>query len=205
MDPNFHITTPRLYISYLQASNDSHCDFLVKLWNTPEFVAACGQTRVDTREAARKVIGGRFIDEHKRNGYGTYLVSLKSHVSGTTAGAFQETVEHCKNVGTVSLMRGVPPKALSAPDLGFAILPEDGRKGYAREASQALVDYAERSLCVSDILGLFDPQNHASKGVFKSLGFQDCGVENLEEFGGIPVAIWVKRGMSTDINAYRIK
>ncbi|CAK1363929.1 unnamed protein product [Cercospora beticola] len=205
MDPEFHITTPRLYISHFLASNDSHCDFLVQLWNTPEFIKTCGQTKVRTREDARNEIGGRFLNDHKRNGYGMYLVSLRRDPEGAQndhSESFQETLNQSKPIGTVSLMRGKPPTAFSAPDLGFAILPEETRKGYAREASQAVMDYAESALGVRDILGLFDPENKASAAVFRSLQFQDCGVKDLKEFGGLPVAIWVKPGMSKDISLY---
>ncbi|GIZ43942.1 hypothetical protein CKM354_000715100 [Cercospora kikuchii] len=205
MDPEFHIATPRLYISHFLAANDSHCDFLVKLWNTPEFIKTCGQTKVKTREDARNEIGGRFLDDHKHNGYGMYLVSLRSDTDDTQSDrtqSFQEVLKQSKPIGTVSLMRGKPPTAFSAPDLGFAILPEETQKGYAREASQALMDYVESALGVKDILGLFDPENKASAAVFRSLQFQDCGVKDLEEFGGLPVAIWVKPGMRKDIALY---
>ncbi|KAM3420048.1 hypothetical protein BST61_g3358 [Cercospora zeina] len=208
MDPEFHVTSQRLYISHLLASNDSHCDFLVQLWNTPEFTKSCGKTKVRTREDACKEISGRFLEDHTRNGYGIYLVSLRASsedVEDYQSKSFQEISSQSKPNGTVSLMRGKPPTAFTAPDLGFAILPEETRKGYAREASQALMDHVESALGVPDILGLFDPQNKASEAVFRSLQFQDCGVKNLQEFGGLPVAIWVKAGMSQDVSLYRLK
>ncbi|KAF2217692.1 hypothetical protein CERZMDRAFT_30537 [Cercospora zeae-maydis SCOH1-5] len=208
MDAEFHIASPRLYISHLLASNDTHCDFLVQLWNTPEFIKTCGQTKVRTREDARNEISGRFLEDHTRNGYGMYLVSLRESsedAENNQSKSFREIADQLKPIGTVSLMRGKPPTGFTAPDLGFAILPEEMRKGYAREASQALMNYAESALGVPEILGLFNPENKASEAVFRSLRFQDCGVKNLNEFGGLPVAIWVKAGMSKDITVYGLK
>ncbi|KAL1616265.1 hypothetical protein SLS54_008558 [Diplodia seriata] len=209
-DPNFHISTPRLYLSYLQPSLPAHCDFLVALYNTPEFIASIGgkPTSITTRAAAQAVIAGRFRAEHARNGYGTYLVSLKPAPSPLTnatttttvdppADDFSERLAACTPIGTVSLSRGEgePPNAYLAPDLGFAILPAFTRRGFAREAAQALLAWAEQQLGVRDVLGLFDPANEASRAIFKSLGFVDCGVRTLTVFGGVRGAVWVREGM----------
>ena len=79
LDPSFFVETNRLFLSLLQPDDDSHYDFLMESHNTPEFIASIGglPTSITTREAARTLLAGRFRDEHARNGYGTYLVSLK--------------------------------------------------------------------------------------------------------------------------------
>ncbi|KAL0262417.1 hypothetical protein SLS55_003863 [Diplodia seriata] len=222
-DPNFHISTPRLYLSYLQPSLPAHCDFLVALYNTPEFIASIGgkPTSVTTRAAAQALIAGRFRAEHARNGYGTYLVSLKpappppppTNATTTTTvdppdddDTFsQRLAATCTPIGTVSLSRGEgePPNAYLAPDLGFAVLPAFTRRGFAREAAQALLAWAEQQRGVRDVLGLFDPANEASRAVFKSLGFVDCGVRTLTVFGGVRGAVWVREGMERgDLGRY---
>lgn len=78
-DPDFHITTPRLYLSHLQPSLPAHCAFLVALYNSPAFIASVGgtPTSITTPAAARTLLAGRFRADHARNGYGTYLVSLR--------------------------------------------------------------------------------------------------------------------------------
>lgn len=208
-DPNFHITTPRLYLSYLQPSNPAHCDFMVNLYNTPEFIASIGgkPTSITTRSAAEALLSGRFRAEHARNGYGTLLVSLRpssidSSDDNTTP--FSERLAKCKLIGTVSLLRGDSSTAYTAPDLGFAILPEETRKGYAKEAAEGLMAWAEKECGVHDVLGLFDPTNEASKGVFRSLGFEDRGIHILKEFGGVQGAVWTKKGMDNDLTKYGI-
>lgn len=199
-DPNFAIDTPRLRISYLEPKDDNHCDFLVELYNTPEFIAAEGgkPTPITTREAARDRLAGRVRNEHARNGYGTYLVSLKP----------QQQVEEAEVdtpdilVGTVSLMRGEEPNCYTVPDVGFAFLPAHMRRGYATEAARALVDYAERELGVTGVLGLLDPANEASRGVFRKLGFVDRGTRVLKVFGGVVGSVWTKPGMADDLAVY---
>ena len=69
-DPNFFIETERLYICYFLPSVDEHCDFLVKLYNTPEFIEGAGKTNITTREIARHRLSKRFLADHERNGYG---------------------------------------------------------------------------------------------------------------------------------------
>lgn len=208
-DPNFFIESERLYLSYLLPDNDSHCDFLVQLWNTPEFIASIGgkPTSVTTREAARKQLAGRFQAEHARNGYGTYLVSLKPKEEAVListgappppGGPPHDGIP----VGTVSLMRGEPPNCYTAPDLGFAILPDYMRRGIAIEASKALMEYVEREKGVKDVLGLFDPTNEASQGVFRKLGFEDRGQRVLKVFGGVTGQVFVKPGMDENLEVY---
>jgi RimJ/RimL family protein N-acetyltransferase len=205
-DPSFFISTPRLYLSYFQPLLPSHCDFLVTLYNTPEFIASIGgkPTSITTRATAQKQLQGRFRTEHARNGYGTYLVSLKpsKHDESGDDTTFPEKLAACKHIGTVSLMRGEPPNAYLAPDLGFAILPGEMRNGYACEAAEALLAWAEKHLDVRDVLGLFDPANEASKRVFNRLGFEDRGVMVLKVFGGVEGAVWARKGMAEDMSVY---
>lgn len=208
-DPNFHITTQRLYLSYLQPSNPAHCDFLVTLWNTPAFIASIGgkPTSITTRGAAEALISGRFRAEHARNGYGMFLVSLKAPTSGASEDdpvPFSAHLDKCKPIGTVSLMRGEPPNAYTAPDVGFAILPDEMRKGYAKEAAEGLMAWAEAERGVHDVLGLTEPSNEASQGVLRSLGFEDRGVHALKVFGGVKGAVWTKKGMHGDLSKYGI-
>ncbi|KAF3761726.1 acyl-CoA N-acyltransferase [Cryphonectria parasitica EP155] len=197
-DPNFFIESERLYLSYLLPDNDAHCDFLVKLWNTPEFIASIGgkPTSVTTREAARQQLAGRFQAEHARNGYGTYLVGLKPETAAVAPPAGGTPI------GTVSLMRGEPPNCYTAPDIGFAILPEYMRRGLATEAAQTLMDYVEREKGVKDVLGLCDPNNEGSKAVFRRLGFEDRGQKVLKIFGGITGQAFAKPGMDQDLGVY---
>lgn len=78
------------------------------------------------------------------------------------------------------------------------------RQGYATEAAGSLLRYAKQDLNIDAVLGLFDPANEASKGVFRSLGFQDRDVHTLRVFGGIQGAVWALPDMSQDLSAYGI-
>ncbi|KAH9909260.1 including n-acetylases of ribosomal protein [Xylariomycetidae sp. FL2044] len=213
-DPNFFIESPRLFLCYFQPDDDAHCDFLVQLYNTPEFIASIGghPTSITTRAAARAQLEGRFRAEHARNGYGTYLILLKPEAAGDDGEPRGPVVVRfaprddddapCLAVGTVSLMRGEPPDGYAAPDLGFAVLPPYMRRGVATEASRALLAFAERERGVKAVLGLLDPANAASRAVFARLGFQDRGMRELRAFGGVRGAVYALPSMSEDLAVY---
>ncbi|KAK0625782.1 including n-acetylases of ribosomal protein [Immersiella caudata] len=200
--PNFFVETPRLFLSYLLPENDAHCDFLVALYNTPEFIASIGgsPTTITTRDVARTVLAGRFREEHARNGYGTYLISLKPE--GADGVDKLDALRAATLVGTVGLMRGEEPDRYEAPDIGFAVLSEHMRKGYTKEAALGIMDYLEKEKGVRDVLGFCNPENNASKAVFRSLGFEDRGERALRVFGGEVSAVWAKKGMSDDLTVY---
>jgi RimJ/RimL family protein N-acetyltransferase len=175
-DPTSHLTTPRLTISHLDPSNPSQCTFLVSLWNTHEFISMLGgkPTSVINPSAAKSLITNRFAAEHARNGYGIYLISL---------------TEDATPIGTVSLMRG-EKSPLLAPDIGFALLSEYMRKGYAVEAAQAIIKYADEALGVKAIFGFCDGGNQASMGVLGKLGMRWEGMRRVGVFRGRETGVW---------------
>ncbi|KAI5815373.1 acyl-CoA N-acyltransferase [Pyronema omphalodes] len=175
-DPNFSIDTPRLTLSHFLPDNPEHCTFLVELYNSPLFLSTEGQTTITTPEAAKKLLATRFIDEHKRNGYGTYLVSLKVTK---------------KPIGSVSLIKGNDPASFEYPDIGFALIPDMVGKGYATEAAKAMLDFTG----VKEYFGFTDPDNVPSIKVLERLGMVRHGIRKLKPFGGREGLVYTAPGM----------
>ena len=92
-------------------------------------------------------------------------------------------------IGTVSLMRG-ENSSLLAPDIGFAMLSEYMRKGYAVEAARGLIEYADRELSVKAVFGFCEEKNEASMGALRKIGMRWEGVRKVKEFGGKETAVW---------------
>jgi ribosomal-protein-alanine N-acetyltransferase len=63
---------------------------------------------------------------------------------------------------------------LPAPDLGYALLPEFHRHGYAREAAAACIEFAREELQLSELLAICQLDNAASLGLLRGLGFVDA-------------------------------
>lgn len=189
-DPNFIIETPHLHLTHFLPTSQAHCAFLVQLYNSPRFIAAEGKTGITTEGAAQERIQRRFVAEYERNGYGTYLVSLKPTGSSPA-----------QPIGTVSLNKGDSLDALPVPDVGFAIVPEMNGKGYATEAANALLVWAAQVLGVTEVLGLCNPDNKASRRILEKLGFEYRGVRKLKPFGGFEGAVYAKPEMK-DLEEY---
>jgi RimJ/RimL family protein N-acetyltransferase len=105
----------------------------------------------------------------------------------------------------MSLMRGDSADSYKAPDIGFAIVPEETGKGYATEAAQGLVDYATRNLGVDAVFAFFEKGNAHSRRVVQKLGFENRGVRALKAFGGAESEVWVLPGMDADLAVYGVE
>ncbi len=68
--------------------------------------------------------------------------------------------------------RGGPwkPDGWPGAEVGWGVIPEATRKGYAREAATAAIDWAFDALGWTDVIHCIDPKNDASIAVAKSLG-----------------------------------
>lgn len=57
-------------------------------------------------------------------------------------------------------------------ELGYRFKQKHWGKGYASEASKAIIDYAWSHLAINDIYAITDPENIQSQNVLKKLGFK---------------------------------
>ncbi|KAF5879038.1 putative acyl- n-acyltransferase protein [Botrytis fragariae] len=192
-DPIFHLTTPHLFIGYFDANNPIHCTFLVTLYNTPEFIAAEGKTAIISPEAARERIATRFVEEHARNGYGQFLVYLRSDSDPSFSAAIP--------IGSVCLTKGNNPDSFDLPDVGFALVSEVHGRGYATEAARALLEYVKKEQGLENYFGFTSSGNAASMRVMKKLGMVDLGVQ---PFQGEETHVFASPGIE-DLEKYGFK
>lgn len=69
-------------------------------------------------------------------------------------------------------------------EFGFTVFAPHRRKGYAREASQALMDWAHSEHGVKDFVLTISPDNLPSQRLAAELGFSRIG-EHVDEVDGI--------------------
>lgn len=194
--PTFSIPSERLFISHFLLNNPEHCAFLVKLWNCEEFIKTSGRTGIDTPEKASNFIRNRVHADYTRNNYGIFLVSLKPNENAT--------LSESTPIGTVSLMKGNSPDSYLAPDIGYAILPEEMGKAYATEAAVALLEYARKELGVDSAFGFCARDDRHSARVLEKIGLEFRGEKKLKVFGGKESAVYVLPGMSQDLTIYNL-
>lgn len=76
--------------------------------------------------------------------------------------------------GTLSMRRETVPAFHDSPEIGWGLLPEVHGKGYATEAVQAIIAWAENHFGKVRMVCIIDPANAASLRVAARCGFEEC-------------------------------
>lgn len=149
------IETDRLRLSLLEHSD---AGFILELFNSDDFIHYIGDRNIRTIDDAKA-----YIDETLNTWYRPYQVGM---FKVSTQKRNEQTV---KNVGVCGLLKR---NFLEAYDLGYALLPEFYGNGYAREASKAVIEYAENVLDQKQVWAFSDPANRKSIDLLEALGFR---------------------------------
>lgn len=158
-----HITqTPRLLINHF---TEADAPFVLKILNTPGWLQFIGDRNIKTPEAAQQYTKEKLLAGYTKLGFGMYAIRLK------------DTNE------TIGMCGLVKREHLEHADIGYAFLPEYGGKGYALEATAAVLQYANDTLKFNPILAIVTPGNHSSIKLLEKLNFLLQGniTQNNEE------------------------
>ncbi|KAL1858517.1 hypothetical protein Plec18167_003611 [Paecilomyces lecythidis] len=194
--------TERLSFAHLDPTSSKHCEFLVSLYNSPLYIGVFGKSPISTPEQAAELIRNRFMAEFEHNGYGKWIVMLKPDPSSSSAeGTF---------IGCMGFSKRDAEFSPSAPDVGFAFLPEYTGKGYATEALRGLIEHAQRVLGLDVIFGFTDPDNDPSCKLMARAGMEEREIVRMKCFGleedgkGKISRVFVTKGASQDLSIYNI-
>ncbi|MFK8055999.1 MAG: GNAT family N-acetyltransferase [Saprospiraceae bacterium] len=143
------MTSERLNYRRL-AFNDA--EFLIELLNSKGWLDNIGDRGVRTIEQAEAYLRDRIYPVCDKPWSGPYLIHVR------------ETNEPIGTIG-VYLRPG-----LDIPDLGFALLPQYFRKGYASEAAQWAIELAKTNK-LPGLSAIALPSNEASVSLLLKLGF----------------------------------
>ena len=142
------IRTSHLILSELTI-NDAN--FIFKLYNDRDFIRYIGDKGIASVQDAESFILQGPINSYKINNYGLCLISLLDK----------------KPIGICGLLKR---DKLDSPDIGFAILPNFRKQGYAVEASRAILNDARERLQLTKILAITSSENIASIELLLKLG-----------------------------------
>ena len=117
------LETERLIVRELV---ESDAEFILDLLNQPSFIKYIGDRNVRTADEAKDFIETRYRKSYEDNGYGLYLVELK-----TPDSRLQTAVGICGFVKRDNFQYA---------DIGFAFLPQFEKQGYAFESASALME-----------------------------------------------------------------
>lgn len=145
------LTTDRLRLRGLSADDAA---FMLRLLNDPSFLRNIGDKGVRTADEARAYILRGPASGYEKLGFGMWLVEEKE--SGAPA-------------GICTLLKR---EALDDVDIGYALLPEFWSRGYASEATSALISYARDTLGLKRLVAVTAVDNQSSVRLLEKLGFR---------------------------------
>jgi ribosomal-protein-alanine N-acetyltransferase len=159
---NYSITTNRLHI---QPTSKSDASFILELVNTKGWLQFIGDRNVHSISEAN-----------------TYIDKIL-----TTENLFYWTAQTKENKTPVGIVTFLKRSHLDHFDLGFAFLRQYGKKGYAYEASKAVLEFTRKRLQQQAVLAVTLPSNMSSIQLLKKLDFKflkemNHGNENLRVY-----------------------
>lgn len=145
------LETPRLVLRW--ATTDD-APFIFELLNEPSFIQYIGDKGVRTLDDARNYILTGPVASYQRFGHGLYLVLLKDTRTP---------------IGMCGLLKR---DTLPDVDIGYAFRPAFWLKGYAYEATSAVLAHGWKAFGLKRIVAITSPDNAGSKAVLEKLGLR---------------------------------
>ncbi len=143
------LETKRLILSKFSVKD---APFFYTLVNDPAWMRFIGDRNVKTIADAEKYLIDKIIPSYVKHGFGFYVVSSK---------------EDNTPIGMSGL---VDRNGLDHIDVGYAFLPQYRGKGYAYEATKAVLDYAKNILKIDPVVAITNEKNTKSIQLLKRLG-----------------------------------
>ena len=147
----FQLKTARLTMRWLTLAD---ADLMLAVWNDPAFIRHVGDRGIRTVQQAQATLLQGAFKLYENYGYGPYRVALQADDT---------------EIGTCGLFRR---EGFDDPDIGYSILPEFSRQGYAHEAASAVLAHARSELKLPRITAFIAPGNAASIGLAEKLGLR---------------------------------
>lgn len=145
------LETERLRLRQLSPKD---ADFMLTLLNSPGWLQYIGDRNVNTEGEALAFLENGPFRSYQENGYGLSLVERK---------------EDNNAIGVCGIINR---DGLDNPDIGFALLPEYQRNGYAFEIAYATLNYARKDLNIPEISAICLENNRSSVQLLEKIGLK---------------------------------
>ena len=152
----------------LREVNGDDAEFVLDLLNQPSFKKFIGDRGVRTVEQAREYIETRFTRSYRDNGFGLYLVELKQKADDDSCTPLNSRVSARTPIGICGFIKR---DSLPDADIGFALLPQYEKKGYAFESAEAVMRYGKETLHLARVLAITTLDNESSGSLLQKIGF----------------------------------
>lgn len=138
----------------LREVTEDDAEFILDLLNQPSFVHYIGDRKVRTIDEAREYIASRFTESYIKFGFGMWAVELKE----TNA--------------AMGICGFVKRESLPDADIGFALLPQFEKRGYAYESAAAAMKYGADVLKFPRVLAITSQNNTSSQKLLEKIGLK---------------------------------
>lgn len=172
-----HVRAPRLYTARLtlRAHDADDLDAVAAMWGDARVVRHITGTPSTREECWARIL--RYAGLWPVKGYGYWAVEERA--TGRFVG----------DVGLADFARELTPQLYAAPEAGWVIAPEAQGKGYATEAMQAALSWADANLDAPRVTCMLDETNAASLNVARKCGFREYGRAGYK---GNPSLLWAR-------------
>ena len=127
-------------------------DFILELLNEPKWIKYIGSRDVTTLKQARDYLEARVLPNYEALGFGFYIIERRSDQVrvGNSGLTLRDGMDHA--------------------DIGYSLLERYEGKGYAYEATQAILKYGFKIHKLDHIEAIVTPDNQRSLHLLQKLG-----------------------------------
>lgn len=159
----------------LREINLGDAPFIHELLNSEGWLEYIGDRGVKTLDDAREYIKKMYIQTYEEQGTGFYLMEKKD------------------NGASIGMCGCAKRPQLELPDIGFSLLPNYYKKGYAYEAASATLKYAQDVLKLTEICAITTLENKNSQALLKKIGLT---YEKMIPFSGEELMLFMYKKSS---------
>jgi ribosomal-protein-alanine N-acetyltransferase len=138
----------------LKPTTLADAEFIRSLYNSPKWIKFIGDRQLNTVKDAENYIQTKLMPQMERLGYGTYTIIRKSDG---------------EKVGSCGLY---DREGVNGIDIGFALLPDFEKKGYAFESVNYLKEIGFSDFKLKQISGITSKKNKASQDLLIKIGLK---------------------------------
>ena len=152
------LETKRLFLKSITLDD---ADLIFQLLNSQKWIKYIGDRNIESIEDAKRYIQTKMLPQLAKLGFSVYTLIIK---------------QDNKKIGTCGLYDRAGIEGL---DIGFALLPEYEKKGYAFESSKKLMNIAFNEFGLKEISAITTEENVSTNKLLQRLGFQLKGITKL--------------------------
>ncbi|KAL2843464.1 acyl-CoA N-acyltransferase [Aspergillus pseudodeflectus] len=180
MSNSIQLSTDRLCLSQFLWSDPNHCQFLAKLETTLRIPnGRPGKAAIRTSDDAKQSLYHDNQVQWNRYGYGTYLILIKTSPARQITEQNRIDPQEYEPIGKIVLTTWDASEPIHATELFVSILPEHQRRGYATEATRALLEFVKSQFGLAELFAfamLDTPYTGAARAFARKLGFRERGL-----------------------------